>query len=247
MLGTVGYMAPEQVRGSRVGPPGGHLRLRVPCCTRCCPAPRRSPATPPRRDDGDPARGPAAARAGASVPPALEGIVRRCLEKRPEERFQSAQDLRYALEAVAEAAAAGVMGCDARSRGRTRAGGVYGVGRGAVFRPRGGGRRRCGARWRSAHLLALIGPSGSGKTSFLRAGVVGPRPARLALPGGDAGAGAVRRPGARAAPSCAGDPGAVQELIDFHRPEVASGAGRRGGGETRGAWWWSTSPRSCSP
>src|SRR5208337_687328 len=34
------------------------------------------------------------------VSPALERIVRRCLEKRPEQRFQSAQDLAFALEAL---------------------------------------------------------------------------------------------------------------------------------------------------
>ena len=35
-----------------------------------------------------------------SVPSGLEQIVRRCLEKRPDERFQSARDVAFALEAV---------------------------------------------------------------------------------------------------------------------------------------------------
>jgi TolB-like protein/Flp pilus assembly protein TadD len=45
---------------------------------------------------------------GGSRPssPALERIARRCLEKRPAERFQLARDLAYTLEAVAEAPAA---------------------------------------------------------------------------------------------------------------------------------------------
>jgi serine/threonine protein kinase len=34
------------------------------------------------------------------IPPAIDHIVRRCLEKAPERRFQSAQDLSFALEAV---------------------------------------------------------------------------------------------------------------------------------------------------
>jgi Tol biopolymer transport system component len=34
------------------------------------------------------------------IPPALDRIVRRCLEKRPEDRFQTAQDVAFALEAV---------------------------------------------------------------------------------------------------------------------------------------------------
>jgi serine/threonine protein kinase len=37
---------------------------------------------------------------GSNVPPALERVVRHCLEKSPEERFQSARDLAFALEAV---------------------------------------------------------------------------------------------------------------------------------------------------
>jgi hypothetical protein len=38
---------------------------------------------------------------GEAVPPALERVVRRCLEKDPEERFQSARDVAFALEALA--------------------------------------------------------------------------------------------------------------------------------------------------
>ena len=46
-----------------------------------------------------------------SVP--LERIVRRCLEKMPDERFRSANDLAFALQAIVE----GATGAD-----RTRAG-----------------------------------------------------------------------------------------------------------------------------
>jgi len=40
---------------------------------------------------------------GREIPPALERITRRCLEKDPAERFQSAQDVGFALEAVRDA------------------------------------------------------------------------------------------------------------------------------------------------
>ena len=42
-----------------------------------------------------------------NVPPALERIIRRCLEKRPEERFRSARDIAFALEALSASASAG--------------------------------------------------------------------------------------------------------------------------------------------
>src|SRR5262249_39091340 len=37
------------------------------------------------------------------IPPVLARIVRRCLEKKPEQRFQSASDLSFALEALTSA------------------------------------------------------------------------------------------------------------------------------------------------
>src|SRR5205807_1964778 len=40
---------------------------------------------------------------GSKVPPALERIVRRCLEKQPNQRFQDASDVAFALEAISGA------------------------------------------------------------------------------------------------------------------------------------------------
>src|SRR5262249_23759284 len=39
-------------------------------------------------------------QSGRQVPPALDRIVRHCLEKAPEQRFQSARDLAFDLESV---------------------------------------------------------------------------------------------------------------------------------------------------
>src|SRR5262249_11413217 len=39
---------------------------------------------------------------GPSIPAALERTVHRCLEKNPEQRFQSASDLAFALEALSD-------------------------------------------------------------------------------------------------------------------------------------------------
>ena len=54
-----------------------------------------------RHDDGDPDEGSAGTRpAAAVISPALDRIIRRCLEKSPDLRFQSATDLAFALETL---------------------------------------------------------------------------------------------------------------------------------------------------
>jgi Tol biopolymer transport system component len=104
VLGTVGYMAPEQVRGQ----PADHRTdiFALGSVLYEMAAGRRafsgaSPAdvmTAILRED--PAELP------AGTPPALDRIVRRCLEKSPDERFQSARDLAFALEALSGASGA---------------------------------------------------------------------------------------------------------------------------------------------
>src|SRR5258706_10757782 len=42
-----------------------------------------------------------------SIPPGLERIVRHCLEKNPEQRFHSAHDLAFDLEALSNVSSAG--------------------------------------------------------------------------------------------------------------------------------------------
>jgi len=53
------------------------------------------------------------------IPATLDRIARRCLEKRPEDRFESARDVAFALEAVATTAGAAAA-ADEGSRGRWR-------------------------------------------------------------------------------------------------------------------------------
>ena len=112
MLGTLGYMSPEQVRGKPADTRSRHLLLRRD--------PLRDavgPARVPRRlgrghDVGDPPGGPAGPlRNEPGVSPGLERIVRHCLEKNPEQRFHSAHDLAFDLEALSgtSATSAGAM------------------------------------------------------------------------------------------------------------------------------------------
>jgi TolB-like protein/Tfp pilus assembly protein PilF len=52
---------------------------------------------------------PAISQLVPAVPLALQRVVHRCLEKYPEQRFQSASDLAFALEALSESGSAGVV------------------------------------------------------------------------------------------------------------------------------------------
>jgi serine/threonine protein kinase/Tol biopolymer transport system component len=99
VLGTVGYMAPEQVRGLEVDHRADLFAFGVILYELLCG--RR----PFRRDTAaetmtailhdDP---PGLMSGDAPVAPGLAHIVQRCLEKNPAARFQTASDLAFALE-----------------------------------------------------------------------------------------------------------------------------------------------------
>jgi serine/threonine protein kinase/Tol biopolymer transport system component len=99
VVGSIGYMAPEQVRG-------GPVDHRADIFALGCVLYELVTGTRPFAGDtaadtlaailhADPRALPPAATAGA---PHLDRIVRRCLEKSPHERFQSARDLAFALQ-----------------------------------------------------------------------------------------------------------------------------------------------------
>jgi len=104
VLGTVGYMAPEQVRAEQADSRTdifalGTVLYEVVTGKRAFDretAPETMTAIlreePPEPADLD-----------VVVPTDLERVIRRCLEKRPEERYQSARDLSFHLEALARA------------------------------------------------------------------------------------------------------------------------------------------------
>jgi serine/threonine protein kinase/tetratricopeptide (TPR) repeat protein len=104
VLGTVGYMSPEQVRGDEADARSDIFALGCVLYELLAgsgPFRRDTPADTMSailRDDPPPM-----ADAGRLVPPAIEAIVLRCLEKRPDDRFSSARDLALALEAVGRA------------------------------------------------------------------------------------------------------------------------------------------------
>jgi eukaryotic-like serine/threonine-protein kinase len=99
VLGSVGYMAPEQVRGEEADHRADVFALG--CVLFEMLTGRRAfsrdtaaeTMTAILREDP-----PDLASSAVSVPSGVARVVHRCLEKRPEERFQSARDLAFALE-----------------------------------------------------------------------------------------------------------------------------------------------------
>jgi eukaryotic-like serine/threonine-protein kinase len=98
VLGTAGYMAPEQVRGRDADHRADLFALGVVLYEMLAGKAPFGAETPIDRAlatlNGDPPP-------IADASPALALIVQRCLEKSPEERFQSARDLAFALKALA--------------------------------------------------------------------------------------------------------------------------------------------------
>src|SRR5205085_8455625 len=96
VLGTLDYMSPEQVRGQAVdhrsdifsfGAVLHEMLTGRKAFHRGSAADTMAAIT---RDE------PASATGAEPLPPALADLVGHCLEKRPEDRFQSAKDLAYA-------------------------------------------------------------------------------------------------------------------------------------------------------
>jgi Tol biopolymer transport system component len=101
VLGTVGYMSPEQVRAAPVDHRTDIFSLGVvlyEMLTGRRPfAGDTSVHTLHAILTEDP---PDLGTAERPVPPAVSQVIRHCLEKNPEERFQSARDLAFALQAL---------------------------------------------------------------------------------------------------------------------------------------------------
>lgn len=101
VMGTVGYMSPEQVRGGHVDHRTdifsfGAVLYEMVCGKR--PFERDSAVeTMSAILKGDP---PDFTEPPPAISLGMERIIRRCLEKSPEQRFQSASDLAFAIEAL---------------------------------------------------------------------------------------------------------------------------------------------------
>jgi len=162
VLGTVGYMSPEQVRGAPADHRAdifafgavlyellsGQRAFHRGSSVETMSAILTSEPAPLVADD--------------ALAPAVDRIVRRCLEKDPNDRYQSAKDVAFTLEEIgrrSEASstgsgqAAGMRTTPGRSRGRWIAGGLLAVAA-MVLLALNAGRLR--DRWRSAPAVGRI-------------------------------------------------------------------------------------------
>ena len=111
VMGTVGYMSPEQVRGHTADHRADIFSFGVILYEML---------TGRQAFHGDSVvekmhsvlkdEVPDTDDSGARIPPALDKLMRRCLEKKPEHRFHSAHDLGFALEALASPTSSSGMG-----------------------------------------------------------------------------------------------------------------------------------------
>ena len=103
VMGTAGYMAPEQVRGEAVDHRAdifafGAILYELVTRQRAFKKPTSAETMTAILHEDPPAILPST----EGLSPGLLRIVQRCLEKKPERRFQSASDLAFALEALSD-------------------------------------------------------------------------------------------------------------------------------------------------
>ena len=105
VVGTVGYMSPEQVRRQAIDHRSdifalGAILHEMVTGKRTFRKPTSADTISAILNDEPPP----ITRVAPHTPPALQRIVQRCLEKNREQRFQSASDLAFALEALSDSA-----------------------------------------------------------------------------------------------------------------------------------------------
>jgi eukaryotic-like serine/threonine-protein kinase len=101
VMGTVGYMSPEQVRGAALDHCSDIFSFGAILYEMLSGKPAFRGDSSVETMNAILKEEPADLTAsGLQVSPGLQRIVQRCMEKQPEERFQSARDLAYAIDAL---------------------------------------------------------------------------------------------------------------------------------------------------
>ena len=209
LLGTVAYMSPEQVRGQETDAHSDVFSLGLVLYEMLWH--RRAFAGRTRLETLDAIlrEDPLAAPAPVGVTPAIARVVRRCLEKEPAERFESARDLGFALDALAEGASSDAVSAsviadaatDATQRsngGLLRTAAVFVLGavsalvalqalapaapRITGLRPLVGGLPRPAAAWATDGLRVFYSLDREGRYEAWQVPISGGVPSRLELP-----------------------------------------------------------------
>jgi serine/threonine protein kinase/Tol biopolymer transport system component len=105
VMGTVGYMSPEQVRGKTADHRSdifafGTILYELVTGKQSFHKPTSAETMTAILNEEPPS----ISQLAPNTPPGLQRVVHRCLEKSPEQRFQSASDLAFALEALSDSA-----------------------------------------------------------------------------------------------------------------------------------------------
>jgi Tol biopolymer transport system component len=119
VMGTAGYMSPEQVRGKMVDHRTdifafGAILYEMLAGKRAFQRSTSAETMTAILND-DP---PSISQIVQAAPPGLQRVVHRCLEKSPEQRFHSASDLAFALEALSDSGSAPVVAIAQGTRSR---------------------------------------------------------------------------------------------------------------------------------
>ena len=176
VVGTVDYMSPEQVRGDAVDGRSDIFALGTVLFELLSGRPPFSRSTPADTmvavltDDPPDLSGSVPA-----VAPGLERLVRRCLEKNPSLRFQSARDVAFALEAVGAANVPRTTAVEPPVAPPRRRGRFAAVAGGLVLAA-----ALLGAGWRAGRSGATAGPPELTRLTFSRGSI---RSARFAPDG----------------------------------------------------------------
>src|SRR6266581_2565844 len=100
VMGTLGYMAPEQARGQTVDQRADIFALGAILYEMLSGASAFKRGSSADTMSAILKEDPPELPSGSKVPPVLDRIMRRCLEKQPNQRFQDASDVAFALEAL---------------------------------------------------------------------------------------------------------------------------------------------------
>jgi Tol biopolymer transport system component len=119
VMGTAGYMSPEQVRGQPVDHRTdifafGAILYEMLAGKRAFQRSTSAETMTAILND-DP---PSLSQIAQAAPPGPQRVIHRCLEKNPEQRFHSASDLAFALEALSDSGSAPAAGLPRGSRSR---------------------------------------------------------------------------------------------------------------------------------